>query len=107
MPGKRVLMITKVDAVWETIGEFHEYWEKENLPFWVEHGAKHIGSFTNYLGSSKSQIVRLFEFEDVSQWEKFMKVREEMFHTKEGQESMKKLLKFIEKIEETLWVSVY
>ena len=34
MPEKRVLMITKVNAVWSSIDEFHKFWEKESLPNW-------------------------------------------------------------------------
>jgi hypothetical protein len=60
MAGKRVLMVTKVSAVWSSLDEFNKYWEKENLPFWLEHGAKHVGSFVNYLGEPKNQIIRLF-----------------------------------------------
>jgi len=107
MPGKKVLMITKVNAVWSSINEFNEYWEKENLPFWLEHGAKHIGSFVNYLGGPKSQIIRLFEFEALSHWDSFMQLREKMFDSEKGRESMKRLFPFVASIEETVWISVY
>ena len=60
MTDKRVLMITKVDAVWNKLEEFHKYWGEKSLPVWEENGAKHIGSFVNHLGGPKNQIVRLF-----------------------------------------------
>ena len=108
MPDKKVLMITKVDAVWGKLDEFNESWEKTNLPFWLENGARHIGSFVNYLGGPKSQIVRLFEFDNLSHWDRFMQLRESMFDSEQGREAMKKgVLPFVESIEETIWISVY
>ncbi len=107
MAGKRVLMMTKVNAKWSSLEEFNKYWEKENLPFWVQNGAKHIGSFVNYLGEPKNQIIRLFEFDDLSQWDRFMQIREKMFDSRQGREGLKKTVEFLESIEETVWVSVY
>jgi hypothetical protein len=107
MAGKKVLLITKVNVIWSSLGEFNKYWEKENLPFWLENGAKHIGSFVNYLGGPKNQILRLFEFEDLSQWGRFMKLREKMFDSEQGRQGLQKTLQFVESIEETVWVSVY
>ncbi len=107
MERKRILMITKVNAVWNSLHEFNKYWEMENLPFWLENGAKHIGSFVNYLGGPKNQIIRLFEFDDLSQWHRFMQLREKMFDSEKGRQGLQKTLKFIESIEETVWISVY
>jgi hypothetical protein len=107
MAGKRVLMVTKVSAVWSSLDEFNKYWEKENLPFWLEHGAKHVGSFVNYLGEPKNQIIRLFEFDDLSQWDRFMELREEMFDSEQGRQGLQKTLQFVESIEETVWISVH
>lgn len=87
--------------------EFHEYWQRENLPFWTEHGARHIGSYVNYLGAQKSQIVRLFEFENLSHYNRFMELRESMFDSEQGRAAMEKLFPFLESIEETVWVSAY
>lgn len=56
MREKKVLMITKVTAVWDRLDEFHEHWQRENLPFWLEHGVHHIGSYVNYHGGQKNQI---------------------------------------------------
>ena len=108
MPGKKVLMVTRVNAVWSTLSEFNESWEKTNLPFWLEHGARHLGSFVNYLGGPKSQIIRLFEFDDLSHWSRFMQLRETMFDSGQGREAMKKgVLPFVDSIEETVWISIY
>ena len=107
MAGKRVLMMTKVNAIWSSLEEFNKHWEKENLPFWLEQGAKHIGSFVNYLGGPKSQIIRLFEFDDLSQWDRFMELREKMFDSEQGRQGLQKTLEFVESIEETVWISVY
>ncbi|MFC1532485.1 NIPSNAP family protein [Thermodesulfobacteriota bacterium] len=107
MAEKRVLMITKVDAVWNKIEEFHMYWEEKSLPVWEENSAKHIGSFVNYLGGPKNQIVRLFEFESISAWDKFMQHRQKRWETESGQASLQKLFPYLEKIEETVWTSAY
>lgn len=107
MAGKRVLMMTKVNAIWSSLEEFNKYWEKENLPFWLEHGAKHIGSFVNYLGGPKSQIIRLFEFDELSKWDRFMELREKMFDSEQGRQGLQKTLEYVKSIEETVWISVY
>lgn len=107
MAEKRVLMITKVDAVWEKIEEFHKYWEEKSLPVWEENGANHIGSFVGYLGGQKNQIVRLFEFKSISAWDKFMQRRQKRWETELGQESLRNLFPYLEKIEETVWISAY
>lgn len=107
MAGKRVLMITKVNAIWDSLEEFNKYWNEENLPFWLQNGARHIGSFVNYLGGPKNQIIRLFEFDDLSQWDRFMELREMMFDSEQGRQGLQKTLEFVESIEETVWISVY
>jgi hypothetical protein len=45
------------------LGEFNEFVEGISLLVWIKHGAKHIGSFVNYVGDPINEIVRLFEFE--------------------------------------------
>jgi hypothetical protein len=107
MAEKKVLMIVKVDTVWSSLEEFNEQWGRVNLPFWEENGAKHIGSFINYLGSNKNQIIRLFEFESRDHWHKFMELREKMFNSEEGRQSLGNTVKFIERLEESVWLSVY
>jgi hypothetical protein len=73
----------------------------------VQNGAKHIGSFVNYLGGPKNQIIRLFEFDDLSQWDRFMQIREKMFDSQQGRQGLQKTLGFVQSIEETVWISVY
>ena len=108
MPQKKVLMITKVNVKWELLEKFNEYWRRESLPNWIEHGAKHIGSFENYLGATKNQIVRLWEFDDFSKWEKFMEWRNKgMYESEQPQKVHTDIRGFVENIEETIWFSVY
>ena len=107
MARKKVLLLVKVDANLSSIKEFNEYWERVNLPFWEENGAKHIGSYVNYLGAPKNQIIRLFEFEDLSQCDKFMQLREKMFNTEQGEESLQQIYTYFKTLEETLWISAY
>ena len=64
----------KVNVTWNIIDEFNEYWARENLPLLEEHGARHIGSYVNLVGGPLNEIVRLFEFEDLSHWERFKTV---------------------------------
>jgi hypothetical protein len=110
MSKKRVLLIVKVNVVWRLLDEFHEYWARENLPNWEAHGAKHIGSYTSLVGGPLNEIIRLFEFEDLSHWEKFHKwLFGEKFQ--EGQKGRTvppdELMKYIAGIEQKLFVSVY
>jgi hypothetical protein len=107
MAGRRVMMMTKVNAIWSSLEEFNKYWEKENLPFWLQNGATHIGSFVNHLGGPKNQIIRLFEFDDLFQWNRFMQLREKMFNSEQGRQGLQKTIQFVESIEETVWISVY
>lgn len=107
MTQRRVLLMTKVDAVWNRIDEFHEYWRTHNLPFWEQNGARHVGSFVNYLGGSKSQILRLFEFDALEQCHRFLALRESMFDSDPGREQMARLHPYLERIEESVWISAY
>lgn len=107
MKESKVLMITKVHAKWERLSEFNEYWEKSNLPFWTENGAKHIGSYVNYIGARKADIVRLFEFDSLSACNRFMEIRESMFRSEEGKQATQATIGFIHDIEESIWLSAY
>ena len=70
MPPKKVLMITKVTVHWDKLEAFNEWWEKGSLPTWRTHGANYIGSYENYLGGKKNEIIRVTEFDDFKKWEK-------------------------------------
>lgn len=104
---RRVLLVTQVDAVWDRLDEFHEYWRDHNLPFWEQHGARHVGSFVNHLGGPKSRILRLFEFDDLEQCQRFLAVRESMFGSDRGRGQMVTLHRYLERIEESVWISAY
>lgn len=69
--GKKVYEMIKVTVPFDKVGEFNEYWTREALPIWLEHGVKHIGSFLNYVGGPTNEIIRLFEFENISHWEQW------------------------------------
>lgn len=88
MKESKVLLMTRVTTVWSKLDEFNEYWGRTNLPFWTENGARHIGSYTNYLGGKKAEIIRLFEFESLSAWNRFMEIREAMFKSEEAKRSL-------------------
>ncbi|MFC1942196.1 hypothetical protein ACFLWU_03145 [Chloroflexota bacterium] len=108
MESKKVLMITRVNVKWDMIEQFNEFWARESLPNWIEHGAKHIGSFENYLGANKNQIVRLWEFDDFPKWAEFMEWRNTgMYGLKELPKLNKDIRNYVENIEETVWFSVY
>lgn len=109
MSQKKVLLIVKVNVVWSLLDEFNEYWGRVWLPHWKEKGAKHLGSFTNIVGGPVNQVIRLFEFEDMSHYERF---NAWMFGKFEEQKKGKsvppaELLKYIENLEQTLLISVY
>jgi hypothetical protein len=109
--SKKVLLEVKVMVHWKLLDEFHEYWQTKNLPQWEAHGAKHIGSYVNLVGGGPlNQILRLFEFEDLSKWERF---NDWLFGDK-FQEATKgrtvppdELMKYITSVEQKLYVSVY
>lgn len=105
--ARSVLLVTKVDAVWSRLDEFHDYWRTHNLPFWEQHGARHVGSFVNHLGGSKSQVLRLFAFDDLEHCQRFLALREAMFDSDRGREQMATLQQYLERIEETVWISAY
>lgn len=107
MEDKKVLMMTRVKTNWKSIDEFNEYWGRTNLPFWTENGAKHLGSFVNHVGAARNEIVRLFQFENLSTWNAFMELRESLFQSEEGKKAFQTTIGFVEQIEETIWISVY
>ncbi len=88
MPDGKVYFLIKVTAPLDKVSEFNDYWVKESLPVWEKHGAKHIGSFSNYVGDAQNQILRLFEVENISEWQKLQDFLEE---TEEGKDLRKRL----------------
>ncbi len=112
MKPTRVLLIVKVNVKWPLLEDFNEWWGKNSLPNWVAHGAKHIGSFENYLGAPKNQIIRICEFDDFSKFEKFMEWRNEGLYgadpsSKERAERIKQVTSRVDNLEESVWFSIY
>jgi len=112
MVPKKVIMITKVTVKWDKLEEFHEWWEKVSLPNWIEHGARHIGSFENYLGDKKNVIIRITEFDDFSKWEKWMEWRNSTMYfteptSKERAEKLRPVTSRAESLTESVWFSIY
>jgi hypothetical protein len=104
MAEKKVYLMIKVRAPLDLVSEFNEFWGRESLPIWLKHGAKHMGSFINYVGDPINEIVRLFEFDSVSQWEQWEKF---LADSKEGKDLVKRLSRYIISLERKLLVSVY
>ena len=104
MTGKKVYLMIKVRSPFDLVAEFNEFWGRESLPIWIRHGAKHIGSFTNYVGEPINEIVRLFEFDSIAEWEKWEKFLEE---DEEGKALIKRLSKYIVSLERRLLLSIY
>jgi hypothetical protein len=94
----------KVRTPFDMVEEFNKFWGRESLPIWIRHGAKHIGSFTNFVGDPINEIVRLFEFDSFAQWEQWEKY---LADDKEGRNLVKKLSKYIVSLERKLLLSVY
>ena len=65
MAEKKVYLMIKVRVPFDLVGEFNEYWGRESLPIWLKYGARHIGSFANFVGDPINEIVRLFEFDSI------------------------------------------
>ena len=104
MAEKKVYLMIKVRTPFELVREFHEFWGKESLPIWIKHGAKHIGSFENYVGDPINEIIRLFEFDSIEQWEKWEKF---LADSEEGKALVKRLSRYIVSLERKLLVSIY
>jgi hypothetical protein len=101
--GKVYLMI-KVTVPFDKVAEFNEYFGKHSLPLWEKFGAKHIGSFSNYIGDATNEIIRIFEYENFSHYEKWQKYALESQDMKPIQENLKR---FIVKLERKILLSVY
>ncbi len=70
---------------------FNAFWTQHSLPYWLEFGAKHVGSFTDWDGNETSEIVRMFEFESrarFDEWEDFLR------NSPAGRDLMQQLSRF-------------
>jgi hypothetical protein len=104
MADKKVWLMIKVRTPFDLVGEFNDFWGRESLPVWLEHGAKHVGSFTNFVGDPVNEIVRLFEFDSVARWEEWERF---LGDSQEGKDLVRRLSKYIIKLERKLLTSVY
>jgi hypothetical protein len=104
MSNRKVYLMIKVRTPFELVTEFNEFWRRESLPIWKRHGAKHIGSFTNYVGDPINEVIRLFEFDGIEQWSQWEKFLAE---DKEGKELVQRLSKYIVSLERKLLLSIY
>ncbi len=105
MASKSVYLMIKVKVPIHKVREFNEFWGKESLPVWLRHGAKHIGSFTHRAGGPINEIIRLFEFESLSQWQQ---MEDFLVDTEEGRNLAKKLDQgFVIHLEKSLLTSIY
>ena len=70
---------------------FNIFWAKESLPHWIQHGAKHIGSYVYKVGGPTNVIIRLFEWESLEQWETWNKW---LFGSQEGKDLLARISKY-------------
>lgn len=80
-----------VNVIVEDPIAFNSWWVKGSLPHWLEHGAKHIGSYINFAGGSNKEIIRLFEFENMAA---YMKWIDWLLSSPEGAKLMEELGRF-------------
>ena len=104
MAEKKVYLMIRVRTPFDLVNEFNDIWERESLPVWLTHGAKHIGSFINYVGDPVNEIVRLFEFDSISHWQQWEKFLAE---SEEGRDLVKRLSSYIQSLEKKLLISIY
>jgi len=72
---------------------FNEWWTKESLPYWLKFGAKHIGSWVNWVGGplfADDEIIRIFEFENFDHYGRW----EDWLHGPEARELMQNIGSF-------------
>ena len=60
--------------------------------------------FANYVGDPINEIIRLFEFDSVEQWEQWEKF---LADSEEGKDLVKRLSRYIVSLERKLLVSIY
>jgi len=105
MAEKKIYLMIKVTVHSGMVNEFNEFWGRESLPLWKEHGAKHLFSFTTLAGGPINEIIRLFEFESISKWHE---MEEFISGTEKGRELAKRLDRdFIISLEKRLLTSIY
>ena len=104
MSEKKVYLLLKVSIDRRQLAEFNEYWARESLPYWLERGAKHVGSFVNYVGEHTNEILRIFEFDGVPHWEQF---EESLRESERGRNLLKGLSRFNYTLKRNLLRAIY
>ncbi len=104
MSEKKVYLMIKVRTPFDMVNEFNEFWGRESLPEWIKHGARHIGSFSNFVGEPINEIIRIFEFDSLEHWERYEKFLAE---STDGKKLVKQLSKYIVSLERKLLLSIY
>ena len=72
---------------------FNTWWNEGSLPFWEKFGAKHIGSWVNWVGGPKQsddEIIRIFEFDNFDHYGRW----EDWLHSSEAKKLMGKIASF-------------
>ena len=104
MTNEKIYLMIKVRTPFDLVSEFNEFWGRESLPVWLKHGAKHIGSFANFVGEPINEIIRLFEFDSIAQWEQWERF---LADDEQGKALVKRLSKYIVSLERKLMRSIY
>ncbi len=104
MANNKIYLMLKVRVNFEQVDEFNKIWGKQALPVWEQHGAKHIGTFRNYVGDTINEMIRLFEFNNILDFHKWQEWTE---NTEEGQNLKKGHSGPIITLERKLLTSVY
>ena len=61
--------LVTVDVIPGKVKEFHDWWLKESLAFFEEHGIKIIGSWMTMIGKS-NEVIRLLAYDDLAHVER-------------------------------------
>ena len=88
---QKVYLMVTITA--EDVRAFNTFWTKESLPYWLKFGARHVGSFVNWIGGPNSpdnEIIRIFEFDNFTHYGKW----EDWLHGPEGQGLLNKINDF-------------
>lgn len=104
MAEKKLYLMMRGRCQLNVLREFNELWGRESLPLWIKHGARHIGSFSNFVGDPDNEFIRLWEFDNVSQWSQW---QDFLADSEEGKNLVKKLTPYIMYGERKLLHSIY
>ncbi len=86
-----IYLFIQVTPPYDRVKDFNDYWGRESLPYWITQGAKHIGSYQYLAGGPVNEIVRLFEFDDLTHYQRY---QQWLTGSDEGKELLKQLSRF-------------